>query len=68
MNLFPTRQPPVSAISNRRYLSNVNTCVYEPPACRVLATCPRAPMYLPVPPKTGRTTAWPASNSGADGE
>ena len=50
------------------YLSNVNTCVYEPSAFRVLVTWPRAPMYLPVPPKTGRTTGWPASNSGADGE
>ena len=50
------------------YLSNVNTCVYEPSAFRVLVSCPRAPMYLPVPPKIGRTTGWPAANSPAVGE
>ena len=54
--------------SNSDHFSNVNTCVYEPSVLRVLATWPRAPMYLPVPPKTGRTTDLPASNSGADGE
>jgi hypothetical protein len=43
--------------------SNVNTCVYD-----VLVTWPRVPMYLPIPPKTGRTTAWPAANSPAVGE
>src|SRR5262245_12754020 len=52
---------------NRHYLSNVNVCVYEPSELRVLVTWPRAPMYLPVPPKTGRTTGLSASNSGVDG-
>src|SRR5438046_2627735 len=49
------------------HLSNVNTCVYEPSAFRVLANWPRAPMYLPVPPNMARTTGWPASNSPAVG-
>src|SRR5437763_13784604 len=49
------------------HLSSVNTCVYEPSAFRVLVNWPRAPMYLPVPPKIARTTGWPASNSPAVG-
>jgi hypothetical protein len=51
-----------------RLLENVNACVYEPSAFRVVVAWPRAPMYLPVPPKTGRTTGLSAANSPAVGE
>ena len=50
------------------YFINVKTWMYEPSLFRVLVTWPRAPMYLPVPPRTGRSTGLSASNSGTDGE
>src|SRR6476661_8003708 len=34
------------------HFNNVNTCVYEPSASRVLVTWPRAHIYLPVPLKS----------------
>jgi len=62
--IAPTRR---TSCSEWLYLKKVNTCVYEPPVFRVLVIWPRAPMYLPVPPNTARTTGWPALNSAAVG-
>jgi len=61
---FEMADSPVSANPTPHYLSSVKTCVYEPSELRVLVTWLRAPMYSPVPPKTGRMTGLPASNSG----